>query len=74
VKLLHVTASAKGFHLAGKPHNVSHSPVDLLQQLNNAFANVSNLEFKSSLSSVLTSLYFMFLSVLVNYMTGTRTA
>jgi hypothetical protein len=32
------------------------------------------LNLKSSLSSVLTSLYFMFFSVLVNYMTGTRTA
>jgi len=38
-KLLHVVASVKGFYLAGKPHNVSHSLVDLLQQLSNAFAN-----------------------------------
>ena len=43
-KLLHVVASVKGFYLAGKPHNVSHSLVDLLQQLSNAFANVSDLE------------------------------
>ncbi|KXG27246.1 protein TSS [Sorghum bicolor] len=38
-KLLHIVASVKGFYLAGKPHNVSHSLVDLLQQLSNAFAN-----------------------------------
>ncbi|ONM13027.1 Tetratricopeptide repeat (TPR)-like superfamily protein [Zea mays] len=38
-KLLHVVASVKGFYLSGKPHNVSHSLVDLLQQLSNAFAN-----------------------------------
>ncbi|CAN6277134.1 unnamed protein product [Urochloa humidicola] len=38
-KLLHVVASVKGFYLAGKPHNVSRSLVDLLQQLSNAFAN-----------------------------------
>uniref|UniRef100_A0A804UN84 Clu domain-containing protein n=1 Tax=Zea mays TaxID=4577 RepID=A0A804UN84_MAIZE len=38
-KLLHVVASRKGFYLAGKPQNVSHSLVDLLQQLSNAFAN-----------------------------------
>ena len=43
-KLLHVVASVKGFYLAGKPHNVSHSLVDLLQQLSNAFANVSDRE------------------------------
>jgi protein TIF31 len=43
-KLLHVVASVKGFYFAGKPHNVSHSLVDLLQQLSNAFANVSDLE------------------------------
>ena len=43
-KLLHVVASVKGFHFAGKPHNVSHSLVDLLQQLSNAFANVSDRE------------------------------
>jgi protein TIF31 len=43
-KLLHVVASVKGFYLSGKPHNVSHSLVDLLQQLSNAFANVSSLE------------------------------
>nr|CAB3485959.1 unnamed protein product [Digitaria exilis] len=38
-KLLHVVASVKGFYLVGKPHNVSRSLVDLLQQLSNAFAN-----------------------------------
>ncbi|CAN6241120.1 unnamed protein product [Urochloa humidicola] len=38
-KLLHVVSSVKGFYLAGKPHNVSRSLVDLLQQLSNAFAN-----------------------------------
>ncbi|XP_066344669.1 protein REDUCED CHLOROPLAST COVERAGE 3-like [Miscanthus floridulus] len=38
-KLLHIVASVKGFYLAGKRHNVSHSLVDLLQQLSNAFAN-----------------------------------
>lgn len=43
-KLLHVVASVKGFYLVGKPHNVSRSLVDLLQQLSNAFANVSNHE------------------------------
>ena len=43
-KLLHVVASVKGFYLVGKPHNVSHSLVDLLQQLSNAFANVSDRE------------------------------
>ena len=43
-KLLQVVASVKGFYLVGKPHNVSHSLVDLLQQLSNAFANVSNLK------------------------------
>ncbi|GJN26240.1 hypothetical protein PR202_gb14158 [Eleusine coracana subsp. coracana] len=38
-KLLHIVASVKGFYLAGKPHTVSYSLVDLLQQLSNAFAN-----------------------------------
>ncbi|XP_062226922.1 protein REDUCED CHLOROPLAST COVERAGE 3-like [Phragmites australis] len=38
-KLLHVVASVKGFYLVGKPHTVSRSLVDLLQQLSNAFAN-----------------------------------
>jgi protein TIF31 len=43
-KLLHIVASVKGFYSAGKPHTVSHSLVDLLQQLSSAFANVSNHE------------------------------
>ncbi|KAL6651508.1 hypothetical protein ACP70R_010433 [Stipagrostis hirtigluma subsp. patula] len=38
-KLLHVVASVKGFYLVGKPHTLSHSLVDLLQQLSSAFAN-----------------------------------
>ncbi|KAF0890750.1 hypothetical protein E2562_004243 [Oryza meyeriana var. granulata] len=38
-KLLHVVASIKGFYLAGKPQTISHSLVDLLQQLSSAFAN-----------------------------------
>ncbi|XP_062184018.1 protein REDUCED CHLOROPLAST COVERAGE 2-like isoform X2 [Phragmites australis] len=38
-KLLHVVASVKGFYLAGKPHTVCRSLVDLLQQLSSAFAN-----------------------------------
>jgi protein TIF31 len=42
VKVCNVFANVS--NLAGKPHNVSHSLVDLLQQLSNAFANVSNLE------------------------------
>ncbi|KAM3390712.1 hypothetical protein ACQJBY_012368 [Aegilops geniculata] len=38
-KLLHIVASAKGFYLAGKPHTVSRSLVDLLQPLSSGFAN-----------------------------------
>lgn len=38
-KLLHVVSSVKGFYLAGKPHTVSRSLVDLLQQLSSGFAN-----------------------------------
>jgi hypothetical protein len=40
-KLLHIVASVKGFYLVGKPHTVSRSLVDLLQQLSSGFANVS---------------------------------
>ena len=43
-KLLQIVASVEGFYLAGKPHNVSHSLVDVLQQVSNAFANVRNLK------------------------------
>uniref|UniRef100_A0ACD5V1Y8 Uncharacterized protein n=1 Tax=Avena sativa TaxID=4498 RepID=A0ACD5V1Y8_AVESA len=38
-KLLHIVASVKGFYLVGKPHTVSRSLVDLLQQLSTGFAN-----------------------------------
>lgn len=43
-KLLQDVSLVKGFYLAGKPHNISHSLVDLLQQLSNVFANISNLK------------------------------
>ncbi|KAL6844060.1 hypothetical protein ACP4OV_025733 [Aristida adscensionis] len=48
-KLLHVVASAKGFYLAGKPHTISHSLVDLLQQLSSAFSNAYEALMKAFL-------------------------
>ncbi|PIA42283.1 hypothetical protein AQUCO_02000027v1 [Aquilegia coerulea] len=38
-KLIHVVASVKGFYTSGKQFVQSHSLVDLLQQLSQAFAN-----------------------------------
>lgn len=40
-KLFQVVASTKGFYTLGKQFLQSHSLVDLLQQLSQAFANVS---------------------------------
>lgn len=40
-KLVTVVASVKGFYPVGKPHMLTHSLVDLLQQLSRGFANVS---------------------------------
>lgn len=42
-KTLQVVAAAKGFYTLGKPLMRSHCLVDLLQQLSQAFANVSTL-------------------------------
>lgn len=41
-KLIQVVASVKGFYTLGKQFLQSHSLVDLLQQLSQAFANVNN--------------------------------
>uniref|UniRef100_J3M1Z7 Clu domain-containing protein n=1 Tax=Oryza brachyantha TaxID=4533 RepID=J3M1Z7_ORYBR len=48
-KLLHISASIKGFYLAGKPQTISHSLVDLLQQLSSAFANAYDALMKAFL-------------------------
>lgn len=40
-KVIPVVASTKGFYTTGKQFLQSHSLVDLLQQLSQAFANVS---------------------------------
>ncbi|KAG8043718.1 hypothetical protein GUJ93_ZPchr0458g22509 [Zizania palustris] len=48
-KLLHVVASIKGFYLSGKPHTISRSLVDLLQQLSSAFANAYDALMKAFL-------------------------
>ncbi|KAK9098582.1 hypothetical protein Syun_025627 [Stephania yunnanensis] len=43
-KVVHVVASVKGFYTEGKQMVQSHSLVDLLQQLSQAFSNVSILD------------------------------
>ncbi|KAG8066461.1 hypothetical protein GUJ93_ZPchr0004g39879 [Zizania palustris] len=48
-KLLQIVASIKGFYLAGKPHIISHSLVDLVQQLSSAFANAYDALMKAFL-------------------------
>ncbi|CAI0422468.1 unnamed protein product [Linum tenue] len=50
-KQLHVVASVKGFYVAGKQFSQSHSLVDLLQNLSQAFANVSKFMLLSFLCS-----------------------
>lgn len=45
-KLVTVVASVKGFYPVGKPHMLTHSLVDILQQLSRGFANVSDAKTK----------------------------